>query len=171
MQGGWDAVNAAFATPPASTEQILHPDKYLARKAPVAVTLSDTVATKLGAGWSLDSRTLLGEFQLQRWLADAGGTPAPAARTAAATAAAAGWGGDRVALYDGPANAWGVVMHTAWDSEADATQFLDAADTAVETLGSAGTVVRGADPLQVWVVLGSDAATATKLQAAAGLPN
>ena len=27
-QGGWDAVNAAFAKPPASTEQILHPEKY-----------------------------------------------------------------------------------------------------------------------------------------------
>ena len=29
-QGGWDAIDMAFSSPPGSTEQILHPEKYLA---------------------------------------------------------------------------------------------------------------------------------------------
>ena len=39
--GGYDAVNQAIQTPPASTEQILHSDKYYSHEAPVAVTLDD----------------------------------------------------------------------------------------------------------------------------------
>ena len=35
-EGGWDAVDAAYADMPASTEQILHPLKYLERDEPVA---------------------------------------------------------------------------------------------------------------------------------------
>ena len=48
--GGWAAVNAAFANPPVSTEQILPPDKYLAGEVPVAVTLPD-IARALGPTW------------------------------------------------------------------------------------------------------------------------
>ena len=31
--GGWDAVDAAYDQPPASTEQVLHPEKYDLRRA------------------------------------------------------------------------------------------------------------------------------------------
>ena len=37
---------------PKSTEQILHPEKYAAGEAPVAVTLPADLATRLGAGWT-----------------------------------------------------------------------------------------------------------------------
>lgn len=37
QQGGWQAVNDAFRHPPASTEQILHPEKYLSNERPVNV--------------------------------------------------------------------------------------------------------------------------------------
>jgi hypothetical protein len=40
-QGGWDRVSKAFTGLPQSTEQILHPDKYFAREAPVKVSLPD----------------------------------------------------------------------------------------------------------------------------------
>ena len=40
--GGWPAVNAMFARPPASTEQVLHPDKYAAAEAPIAVASRPT---------------------------------------------------------------------------------------------------------------------------------
>jgi hypothetical protein len=40
--GGWKAVNAAYADPPASTEEILHPEKFLkGRDRPVDVRLPD----------------------------------------------------------------------------------------------------------------------------------
>ncbi|HEX3083316.1 MAG TPA: hypothetical protein VHP99_02235, partial [Pyrinomonadaceae bacterium] len=37
-QGGWSQVSQAFTTLPQSTEQIMHPEKYLAHEAPVKVT-------------------------------------------------------------------------------------------------------------------------------------
>ncbi|MEW5851378.1 MAG: hypothetical protein AB2A00_21495 [Myxococcota bacterium] len=41
-KGGWKLVNAAYADPPASTEEILHPEKYLeGRDRPVDVRLPD----------------------------------------------------------------------------------------------------------------------------------
>ncbi|MEO5941629.1 MAG: hypothetical protein ABIZ72_11360, partial [Candidatus Limnocylindrales bacterium] len=44
--GGWAAVNAAFARPPASTEQILHPEKYAGGEAPIAVMLPKDLAAR-----------------------------------------------------------------------------------------------------------------------------
>ena len=35
--GGWDAVNAAYDQPPASTEQVLHPEKYVSGERPAEV--------------------------------------------------------------------------------------------------------------------------------------
>src|SRR5262249_5212155 len=89
MAGGWQKVDDAFSTPPASTEQILHPEKYAAGEAPVAVTLASDLAKKLGSGWTVPLVDTFGEFQLGVWLAGA-----PGIDKATADAAAAGWGGD-----------------------------------------------------------------------------
>ena len=43
--GGWPAVNAYFTKMPSSTEQILHPEKYTAGEAPIAVTMPADLAT------------------------------------------------------------------------------------------------------------------------------
>ncbi len=125
---GWPAVDALFTKMPASTEQILHPDKYTAGEGPIAVTLPADLATRLGTGWSVPLQDTFGEYQLGLWLREGG------VATADATAAAAGWGGDRLAVMEGPRGAWGVVLDTMWDSENDATEFADAAQTAVEAL-------------------------------------
>src|SRR6185369_3555626 len=39
--GGWDAINAAFKKPPTTSEQILHPDKYLSGEGGQEVVLFD----------------------------------------------------------------------------------------------------------------------------------
>jgi hypothetical protein len=50
-QGGWDAVNDAYRDPPTSTEQLLHPERYLgARDQPQKVELAD-LSGRLGGGW------------------------------------------------------------------------------------------------------------------------
>ena len=36
--GGWPAVASLYADPPASTEQVLHSEKYASHEAPIAVT-------------------------------------------------------------------------------------------------------------------------------------
>ena len=106
--GGWQAVDDAFGKPPASSEQILHPEKYASHEAPITVALPKDLAARLGAGWKVPLEDTFGEFQLGIWLR--GNT---AIGTAGANDAAAGWGGDRVAVVDGPNGAWGVVLRTA----------------------------------------------------------
>jgi hypothetical protein len=123
---GWPGVDALYAKMPASTEQILHADKYAAGEAPIAVTLPSDLASRLGTGWSVPLQDTFGEYQLSIWLRESG---VPAAEV---SPAAAGWGGDRLAVMEGPDGAWAVVLDTTWDSEKDATEFADAAHTAVE---------------------------------------
>ena len=160
-KGGWDAVNELFKKMPVSTEQILHPEK--SGEAPVAVTLPADLKTKLGTGWTVPLEDTFGELQLGIWLREAG---VPAAD---ATAAAAGWGGDRLAVIDGPAGAWALVMQTAWDTEADAAAFETAASTALEKSPGVAQVLPGVGGTTRWVLIGSDAATVSKVAAATGL--
>ena len=68
VEGGWDAVNRAFESPPDSTEQILHPEKYAAREAPVDVSLPDDLAARMGEGWTQTIDDTFGEFQIGAWL-------------------------------------------------------------------------------------------------------
>jgi hypothetical protein len=122
--GGYEAVNAAFAKPPLSTEQILHPERY-PRESPVEVKLPAGLAAKLGAGWTEGGQDTLGEFVLRLWLTQ-NGVP-----SATATAASAGWGGDRLALLHDPDGTVNVAIVTAWDTPSDAVEFRDAAQSAL----------------------------------------
>ena len=131
--GGYDAIDAAYAAPPDSTEQVLHPQKYAQREAPVDVKLPRDLATKMGTGWTEAGQDTLGEFVLRLWLTQ---NRVPAAT---ATAAAAGWGGDRLVLLRGPSAALSVGLVTMWDTEADAAEFASAAGTAIAPLGTAET--------------------------------
>jgi hypothetical protein len=128
--GGWPAVNDLYDRMPTSTEQILHPEAYAANEAPVVVELPGDLATELGDGWSMPLQDTFGELQLGIWLRESGADPD------AAAAATAGWGGDRLAVYDGPDDAWAVVVDTRWDSARDANEFADAAQGAVDGLAN-----------------------------------
>jgi hypothetical protein len=116
-RGGFAAVDAAFHAPPRSTEQIIHPDKYLAGEAPVAVELPD-LAGALGGGWRQTDGSTLGELDIRVLIQQS-------TDRSTAERAAAGWGGGRYAmLQDGERAA--VVFRTAWDSPQDAREFFDA---------------------------------------------
>lgn len=152
LRGGWPAVNDFYDRMPESTEQILHPDAYQANEAPIAVDLPDDLADQLGTGWSVPLEDTFGEFQLGIWLRENGILPT------AATAAAAGWGGDRLAVVEGPNGAWGMVLETTWDSGTDATEFQDAAQTAVNGLSNPGRISAPAGK-GVTILIASDEAT------------
>jgi hypothetical protein len=113
--GGWSAVHQLLASPPATTEQLLHPDKLRLREAPVAVA----VPAPPGSGWTLDYADVLGEQTLRSVLEQA-------LSPESASAAVNGWAGDRLALFrrgdDATALAWRVVF----DSEDDARRFAAA---------------------------------------------
>ena len=116
--GGWDAIDMAFSNPPGSTEQILHPEKYIAGDEPIAVDLPDLLPT-LGEEWELVVRDTLGEFYLRSYLEM--GTPREQA-----LAAAEGWGGDSYALFHGPEGGVFLVLSHEWDTEEDATEYYEA---------------------------------------------
>jgi len=148
--GGWTAVDAAYSRPPDSTEQILHPEKYTAGEGPVAVAAPDDLA-RLGEGWTETLADTEGELTISVWLE-------PSAGAKGAAAAAAGWGGDRVTMYEGPDGAWLIVWSTTWDTREDATEFAAAAAAS----GVQGLRVVGGGPVAatdrfVLVVLASDA--------------
>jgi hypothetical protein len=128
-EGGWPAVDAAYANPPTSTEQILHPERYLAGDgrgvlggAPLPLTLPPLTGT-LGGGYHLIYADTVGELLLRLHLEN----QLPAAEAAEA---AAGWGGDLCAAYhDAGSGQTVVVLRTAWDTAADLEEFLAAYQT------------------------------------------
>jgi hypothetical protein len=119
--GGWDAVNAAYHDLPASTEQVLHPEKYISGEAPVEVAGLD-LATALGAGWTNATDTTLGEAWISIWLEGIGVTQS------AADVAADGWGGDHLTVATGAAGDWALGWRIAWDAPIEATEFETAYD-------------------------------------------
>jgi hypothetical protein len=119
-QGGWEAVSAAYANPPASTEQILHHEKYAAGELPQQVRVRD-ISTKLGRGWKMADNDVEGEWGYYLILDQILASPDVSKK------ASEGWGGDRYALFTGPKPADVlVVQKTVWDSEQDAREFFDA---------------------------------------------
>jgi hypothetical protein len=120
QRDGWKAVDDAFAKLPQSTEQIIHPEKYFAREAPAQVSLRDLSAA-LGKDWKQIDADVNGEWGyyliLDEFLKD----------DKESKQAAAGWGGDRYALYENKQTRETLLAQdTTWDTEQDAREFFDA---------------------------------------------
>lgn len=142
------AVDAVYADPPASTEQIIHPDKYVAGEAPIDIPVLD-LAAAMGEGWTAVESTPMGEAQISIILAYLG------AAQDEATAAASGWGGDRLTVARSGDDV-ALVWRFEWDRPADAAEFAGAygditgaipLSTAVEQTSETGVlVVHGSSP-------------------------
>ncbi|WP_374688523.1 Ig-like domain-containing protein [Promineifilum sp.] len=118
-EDGFAAIDAAWANPPRSTEQILHPDRYRAGDAPQLVALAPLTDT-LGVGWEQIDEDILGEFYLRQYLGQQ-------LEEAAVERAATGWGGDRYAVYANEESGGLVmVLQLVWDTPADAEEFAAA---------------------------------------------
>jgi hypothetical protein len=116
QQGGFPAINQAWNNPPVSTEHILHPDRYLDGDLPKLVTVEPLTDT-LGAGWTLASEDILGEFYLREYLAQQ-------LEIDDVDVAAKGWGGDRYAVYWHEDRRQTVmILKIAWDTTTDAQEF------------------------------------------------
>ncbi len=115
--GGHEALDSAYLNPPQSTEQILHPNKYLSGEAPQPVSLPPLTAT-LGNEWQWVDSNVLGEFTLRLYLEQN-------LTSRQAAAAAAGWGGDRYAVYvNAQDDTIVMLMKTIWDADAEAAEFV-----------------------------------------------
>jgi hypothetical protein len=145
-QGQIDAVNKAWQNLPQSSEQILHPERYLSGDSPQIVTLAPLTDT-LGVGWQQIDEDTLGEFYIKEYLSQQ-------LEREQVEEAATGWGGDRYAAY------WNqddqnvvMTMKLVWDRPTDADEFSDAYvnyvsrlfATQAETLADGGQCWRGDD--------------------------
>lgn len=127
----WKKVDEVFTRrPPVSTEQILHPELYLADERPDVIREAAPPAS-----------TGLVQLHAATWGESGWGTflRAHGVAQGTSTTAAAGWGGDRVVLYGRSADVAHPEKTTAvalltWDSEADALEAWDALGKALEQL-------------------------------------
>ncbi|HEX6127767.1 MAG TPA: hypothetical protein VF071_01975 [Candidatus Limnocylindria bacterium] len=143
--GSWSAVNDAYTDAPVSTEQVLHPEKYLAGEQPIEID-PIRMTQALSGGWEDLEPTTMGEAMIDIWLVELG------VDQATATGAAAGWGGDLLEVAAGPDGEWIMGWHMAWDTAADAAQFLAAYDEAAAPAGMATFASEGATGTETWVV-------------------
>ena len=89
---GWSDLHLVFEHPPASTQQIMHPEKYLEDVQPAVVKLPDW-STVAPSDWKLLDENVLGEFGLQEVLKQFLGADS-------AKLTAPGWAGDRYAVFE-----------------------------------------------------------------------
>jgi hypothetical protein len=155
-QGGEQAVDHLLGDLPTSTEQVIHPAAYPS-DTPTSVDVPD-LTPALGAGWGDLDVMQVGEEWLNAMLA-------LRLDDAIAAAAAAGWDGGVYRAFTNGKEV-GVVLATAWDTGADATEFARAADDWISR-GSAPARVRR-DDTRVTMVFATDTATLGRLDAALG---
>lgn len=106
-----------FQDPPETTEQIMHPNKYLARELPARIDRFDEPTTD-------SSQNIFGEFGIMALLEPSIGKPV-------ARHAAAGWNGDRILLCASDKD-HGFKWVTRWDTEKDAGEFAEAMAQALQ---------------------------------------
>ncbi len=146
---GWAGVDDVYLDPPESTEQVLHPERYVDhRDRPVTLALGGWPA-----GWRVLFEDTLGELAIRSLLRTHLGPRA--------AGAASDWDGDRYALLETPAGEV-IAWRTIWDSPGAARRFARACDELrVGPLDQAPVVERSG--LEVAVVLGAPAAEAGSL--------
>jgi hypothetical protein len=160
----WSAVDALWRDPPASSEQVLHREKYDSCEAPIAVP--DSVLPAVPGFDRPKASDVLGELVIRAWLATAL-DPERAAR------AAAGWGGDRAGIYAAAATTTvrpdggapvvtqpPLVWLTVWDDAGEADDFARAA----EAVAGAAAVQRRDEAVALFLYAGGPSdATQTAL--------
>ncbi len=153
QRGGWEAVSKAYSRLPESTEQILHAEKYFSGERPIKVRVPDLTSVLSGSRQQMadSSQPTIGNRRPQK------SNPPSSIRNPQASAwrqietdvngewgcylvldeflkapaeskrAAAGWAGDRYALYEhSGSDALFLVQVTQWDTVEDAREFFDA---------------------------------------------
>ena len=117
-RGGWCAVNRAYRHPPVTTEQVLHPDKYLAGEGADRVTVRVEMP-----GFREAARGNVGEEFLSTLLGGGGdlGALLPGFPSAEPDSAK-GWNGGGYVVLTGKGGAV-VVLQVHWDTVRDAGEF------------------------------------------------
>lgn len=170
-RGGWKAVNRAHRRPPTTTEQVLHPEKFLRHERAVRIKMPRLNALH-AAGFRKVHEDTIGELELGVYLGQKSASQVD-------DVAAAGWGGDRLRIYKRKKRR-AVIWFTVWDTVQDAKEASLAAvrvsperpSFLVERRGKAVLIVRNLPPKLLKSVQGSfrrfvNRLSATKAKSAA----
>ncbi len=149
-QKGWKGVNQLYSNPPASTEQIIHPEKYPSDK-PAMISVQDTTSD----GWSrlkpqgrpnfgqVGEAGIFAMFMYPAYESQGNTQIIPKNQffnmdgndlqkvdpLNYESKPTDGWDGDKIIVYTNPnepKNETGYVFKTKWDSKKDATEFVNA---------------------------------------------
>ncbi len=118
-----------YESPPLTTSQVLHPEKYRAGNTGRGVAL-DLLEDPLPPGWAVGGHDTLGELLLRTWVEEISG------RSALAKSVAAGWDGDAVRLLSRESEAEALVARIAWSTPDAAVAFLQAAREGLDDHGA-----------------------------------
>lgn len=118
----WNALeeaNRLYSDFPRSTEQLMHPEKYLAQRDDPTVVESQPLPALLPVPWKSVYSNVLGEFSLYLVLNHF-------IERRKAGQATEGWDGDRLELFEHPGGNLAFVLRSVWDAEEDAREFASA---------------------------------------------
>lgn len=126
--GGFAAIDRVHAAPPVSSEQVLHPERFVSGDQPQVLRLPELPGLR-AAGYELVREDTLGELEMRVYFG-LGETAVDAQR------AAAGWDGDRLRVYRAPGQPPAVIWLSVWDDEREAREAEAAARRALEHRGA-----------------------------------
>jgi hypothetical protein len=118
----WNALeeaNKLYSDFPGSTEQFIHPEKYLAQRDDPTIVDSQLPPDLLPVPWKSVYTNVLGEFSLYLVLNNF-------IERRKAGRATEGWDGDRLELFEHPNGNLAFVLRSVWDAEEDAREFAAA---------------------------------------------
>lgn len=116
---GYKSIDKAFKRPPLTTEEILHPEKYPAGNAEYKVFKTEELAKKIGKDEkAIIYQDTVGEFGTATLLGSSG------LDKRLATKAAAGWGGDMLAVFKEDNGNKSILWLSAWDTSEDSKEFF-----------------------------------------------
>jgi hypothetical protein len=116
VRGGLRALDQAYDRPPLSTEQVIHPEKYLRGEKPVTIDPASVEEYLAGKGYQALYRTVLGELGAAILLETHFSKED-------LSAASEGWGGDTFVVFEKKGSPALVLWVTEWDGEPDAVEF------------------------------------------------
>ncbi|MBX0304369.1 Hvo_1808 family surface protein [Haloarcula salinisoli] len=122
-EGGWDAVDALHEDYAASSEQIIHPERY-----PDETPVSVTVADRSNGEWNRFDHDPVGDTvgEASIFAAMYHNDQTTADRYSYVSQPSEGWAGDTVVPYRNGSGGGGYVWESRWDSEGDAVEFAAA---------------------------------------------
>lgn len=117
---GYEALAKVYERPPLTSEEIIHPDKYLSNKKDFVDIDEKELRGSIDEKFKLVYQDTIGEFGITALL-----SMFPVSQSEIKVAAE-GWGGDRIGLFvDEKARQKILIWITVWDSLADIKQFED----------------------------------------------